>query len=140
MNPPLERDPRTHEIIGAAMEVHRELGCGFLEPVYHAALAIEFETRDLPFEHENEVPVHYRGCKLDVKYRADFICYGSVIVEVKALSRLSSIEESQLINYLKGTGIELGLLINFGGRSLEWKRFIRSDRGKGPQISQMTQI
>ena len=123
------RDPRTYEIIGAAMEVHRELGPGFLEPVYQEALAIEFELRGIPFRREVELPIHYKSRRLDTKYRADFICYDqAVIAETKALSTLSGNEEAQVINYLKATGIEVGLLLNFGERSLVHKRFILTKR------------
>jgi GxxExxY protein len=118
-----KRDPRTYAILGAAMEVHRQLGCGFLEPVYQEALALEFASQGVPFQHEVELPVFYKGQKLNVSYRADFICFDAVIVELKALSKLGGIEEAQIINYLKATGLEVGLLINFGAPSLEHKRF-----------------
>jgi len=99
-----ESDPRTYAIIGAAMEVHRQLGCGFLEPVYQEALAIELVNQTIPFQREQKFPINYTGCALETYYRPDFICFDSVIVELKALGRLTSIEESQVINYLKVTG------------------------------------
>ncbi len=108
------------------MEVHRLLGCGFLEPVYQEALAIEFDRRQIPFLREEDCPIVYKGHPLDTTYCADFICYGSVIVELKALSRMSGTEEAQVINYLKATGHKVGLLINFGTRSLEHRRFVLS--------------
>ena len=120
------RDPRTYQIIGAAMEVHRQLGCGFLEPVYQEAFAFELNLRAIPFSRELMFPVTYKGRRLSNHYRPDFICFDGVIVEVKALSRLSSTEESQLINYLKVTGYETGLLLNFGARSLQQRRFVLS--------------
>lgn len=119
-----ERDPRTHAILGAAMEVHRQLGCGFLEAVYHEALAIEFTERGISFQQEVEIPISYKQRRLQTTYRADFICFDSVVVELKALSKLSGAEESQIINYLKATGLKVGLLLNFGSRSLEFRRFV----------------
>ena len=122
-----QRDPRTYNIIGAAMEVHRQLGCGFLEPVYQEALALELKNRDIPYSRELTFPVNYKGQRLTTRYRPDFICFDGVIVEVKALNRLSSIEDSQLINYLKVTGYHTGLLLNFGTRSLQQRRFVLSN-------------
>jgi len=113
-----------YQIIGAAMEVHRELGPGFLEPVYQEALAIEFLQRSLPFEREKLLNIFYKGSKLDKTYSADFLCFDKIIVELKALTDLTSIHESQLINYLKATNLQVGVLINFGAKSLEYKRLI----------------
>jgi GxxExxY protein len=119
-------DQRTYQILGAAMEVHRRLGCGFLEAVYGEALAIEFDERGILFRREVELPVLYKSRRLNTVYRADFICYAEVLVELKALSRLSGHEESQVINYLKATGLPVGLLVNFGAESLEYHRFVHS--------------
>jgi GxxExxY protein len=124
-------DPNTYAIIGAAMEVHRHLGSGFLEAVYQKALARELLARGVPHQSEVELPVSYKGQRLDVSYRADFICYDTIVVELKALARLSGVEESQLINYLKATGLETGLLVNFGAKSLEYRRFTTKPVGDG---------
>jgi GxxExxY protein len=98
-----ERDPRTYAIIGAAIEVHRHLGCGFLEPVYQEALALELGRRNIPFRREVRLAVHYQDQLLETSYCVDFICFESVIVELKALVRMSGTEEAQVINYLKAT-------------------------------------
>ena len=121
-----ENDPRTYTIIGAAIEVHRQLGCGFLEAIYQEALSIEFAKRLVPFRREVRLPVHYKGQLLSTTYCADFICFDSVVTELKALAHMSGTEEAQLINYLKATGYEVGLLLNFGGRSLQHRRFVLS--------------
>ena len=124
----MERDPRTFAIIGAAIEVHRELGAGFLESVYQEAFARELAKREIPFRAEVELPVFYKGERLSSSYRADFVCFDSIIVEIKALGQLTGIEESQLINYLKASGHPIGLLLNFGARSLQHKRLVLSPR------------
>ena len=121
-----ENDPRTYAIIGAAIEVHKQLGCGFLEAIYQEALSIEFGKRNVPFRREVRLPVHYKGQLLSTTYCADFICFDSVVTELKALAHMSGTEEAQLINYLKATGYEVGLLLNFGGRSLQHRRFVLS--------------
>jgi GxxExxY protein len=122
----MEKDPRTYAIIGAAMEVHRQLGCGFLEAVYQEALEVELAAHEVPFRRQVTLAVAYKGQQLKCTYCADFVCFDAIIVEIKALAKLSDTEEAQIINYLKATGMELGLLINFGSRSLEYRRFIRS--------------
>ena len=123
-----QRDPLTYAIIGAAMEVHRQLGCGFLESVYQEALALELKNRKIPHRRELQFPVIYKGRELRCHYRPDFICFESIIVELKALGQLSHVEESQLINYLKVTGFQTGLLLNFGKKSLEQRRFVFTQR------------
>lgn len=115
-------DPLTYAIIGAAMAVHRILGRGFLESVYHDALALEFGLCNVPFQREFQIPVYYRETRLASTYRADFVCYDKVIVELKALPEIGGVEKAQILNYLKGTGYEIGLLINFGETSLKYER------------------
>lgn len=120
----MERDERTYKIIGAAMEVHKEMGCGFLEPVYQEALDREMEIQGIPNKAQPIIDISYKGKILEKKYQPDFICFDKVVVEIKALEKLSGIEESQIINYLKATGLKVGLLVNFGSKSLEYKRYV----------------
>ncbi len=114
-------------IVGAAMEVYNELSSGFLEGVYQEASEIEFGLRGIPFESQKELAIYYKGHRLKKSYAADFVEYQKVIVEIKAIDRLTSKDESQLLNYLSATGLEVGLLINFGGANgLEWKRMVET--------------
>lgn len=108
------------------MEVHRLLGHGFLEPVYQDALAAEFQDRAVPFLREAELAGYYKGRRLPSLYKADFICFDTIIVELKALHALSGLEGAQVLNYLKATGFERGLLLNFGQPRLEFRRFVFS--------------
>jgi len=110
------------------MEVHRELGCGFLEAVYQEALQKEFRIQGIPFMPQPVVEIRYKGQLLEKKYQPDFLCFGEVITEIKAVSSLSGVEEAQIINYLKATGLHVGLLINFGSRSLQYKRLVHNLR------------
>ncbi len=114
-----------YAIIGAAMEVHSCLGVGFLEPVYQEAMEVESRTRGLPFESQKNLEIHYKDQILHKEYVADLIYFGQIIVELKALDRLTGREEAQLLNYLKATGMKVGVLINFGSHpKLEWKRLV----------------
>lgn len=114
----------TYKIIGSCMDVHNELGCGFLEPVYQEALSIVFRDNQIPFIKEKVLDIEFRGRILDKKYVADFICFNEVIVELKATDGLADHDTAQVLNYLKATGIRLGLLINFGTTKLQYKRLI----------------
>ena len=114
-----------YAIVGAAIEVHKELGAGFLEAVYQEALELELQVRRIPFEAQKALKIKYKESELKKTYVADLICYDQIIVEQKALDRLSGTEEAQVINYLKATGVPVGLLINFGSHGkLQWKRFV----------------
>jgi GxxExxY protein len=119
-----EKDPQTYAIIGAAMEVHRQLGHGFLEAVYQEALTVEFQLRNIPFGREIPMEIHYKDRVLPCTYKADFVCYDSVIVEIKAIEKLGSVEQSQVINYLNATKMKRALLINFGAPGLQYERLV----------------
>ena len=112
-------------IIGAAMEVHKILGAGFIESVYEEALAIEFDLRAIPFERQKLIDVAYKD-KIAKQFVCDFVVYGKIIVELKAIKSISDIEQAQVLNYLKASGLSLGLLLNFGSSSLEVKRLINT--------------
>lgn len=120
----VNKDPQTYAVIGAAMEVHRHLGHGFLEAVYQEALAVEMTAREIPFQREVIPPVRYKEELLQCGYRADFICFEEVIVELKATSQLTGVDEAQAINELKTTGLHRALLVNFSAPSLEYKRLV----------------
>ena len=113
-----------YKIIGACLAVHSELGCGFLEAVYAEALEIELQSQEIPYKREEPIHIEYKGKPLKKAYVADFICYDKIIIELKAVDSLNSIHEGQVINYLKATGFKLGILINFGEKSLKYKRIV----------------
>ncbi len=113
----------TREIIGAAMEVHKTIGSGFLESVYEEALAIEFDLRKVRYERQKGIDVFYKGW-LAKQFVCDFLVGEKVLVELKALKAITGVEEAQILNYLRATGLEVGLLINFGERSLKYKRMV----------------
>ena len=121
-------EQETGKIINACMAVHRELGNGFLEGVYQDALEIEFKEQGIPYVREAKIPIYYKGHRLDKEYYADFICYGSVIVELKCVSRLVNANKAQVLNYLHGTQLQVGLLVNFAEASLKWERLTNFPR------------
>ncbi len=114
----------SYAIRGAMFAVHKELGCGFLERAYQDALEYEFKERNIPYEREKEIQIMYKGKPLGEPYRADFVCYGKIIVELKAVGTLESVHRSQVINYLKATGMKLGMLANFGEEFLSPERIL----------------
>jgi len=115
----------SYKIIGACLEVHKELGNGFLEAVYQEALEIEFINQGIPFEREKPLSINFKGHILKKKYTPDFVCYGKIIVELKALTELRTEDISQVLNYLKVSEYKLGLLVNFGESSLNYERFVK---------------
>ena len=121
----IENEELTRKIINACMEVHNELGNGFLEPVYQEALEEEFKIQGIPYVREKLLPVMYKGKQLKKEYYADFVCYDDIIVELKAVSVLSKPHKAQVLNYLNAANKEIGLLINFGETKLKWERITK---------------
>jgi len=113
-----------YKIVGACMEVHKQLGNGFLEAVYQEALEEELKIQGIPFVREKQLRIKYKGKTLKKYYISDFVCFDNVVVELKALSKLTNDHEAQVLNYLKTTGIKVGVLVNFGTRSLQYKRLV----------------
>ena len=113
-----------YKIVGACIEVHKELGPGFLEAVYQEALVMEFLNQNIPFIQKKELKIKYKNNILNKNYEADFFCYNKIIVEIKALNKLISDHEAQLLNYLKASNCKLGILVNFGEKSLKYKRMV----------------
>lgn len=122
--PNLLTDAETYVIIGAAMEVHSLLGPGFLEAVYQEALCRELEARKISFTTEVALPLYFKGNRLRTSFRADLICFGTILVELKALTAVGSAETAQVLNYLKASKLSRGLLLNFGARSLQCRRLV----------------
>ena len=115
----------SYNIQGACFEVYRTMGCGFLESVYQESLKIDFSDRGIPFDSQKELDLEYKGKRLKQRYMPDFVCYGKIIIELKAVDKIASEHKAQLLNYLHATGMRLGLLVNFGHHpKLEWKRMI----------------
>ncbi|HEX2971748.1 MAG TPA: GxxExxY protein [Tepidisphaeraceae bacterium] len=115
----------TYAVVGAAMEVYNTLGPGFLEAVYQEAIELELTDRGIPFESQKPITIGYKNHLLQKQYIADLVCYGALLAELKAIEILTTREESQLINYMKATGLRVGLLLNFGHpKNLDWKRMV----------------
>ena len=115
-------------IIGAALEVHKVLGCGFIEVVYQEALEEEFKKRNIPFEREKELLINYKEKQLSKTFRADFICYNKIIIELKAVLQFTDDHYAQLYSYLKASNLPLGILINFGIANLDYYRLPASKK------------
>ena len=116
----------SYKIIGSCIKVHQALGCGFLESVYQEALARQFQLDSIPFEREKLVNVYYNNEKLDKYFKADFLCFDKIVVELKAKPFIHQDNIEQTKNYLKSTKLQLGLLVNFGEKSLTYKRILNS--------------
>jgi GxxExxY protein len=140
------RDPETYAVLGAAMEVHRTLGAGFHEPVYQDAMALELGDRGIVHAREPQLTIRYKGRLLRATYRPDFICFDAVLVELKALTSLTSADTAQVLNYRKASRLERALLINLGRPSLEYRRLVLSsshrsaDQDDGPQLTPISQM
>ena len=115
----------SYNIRGALFSVYNELGCGFLERVYQDALEVEFRLRNIHYEREKLIQIMYKGHPLGEPYRADFVCYGKIIVELKSVSKILDVHRAQIINYLKATKMKLGFLVNFGEENIKIERIVR---------------
>ena len=113
-----------YNVKGACIEVHKYLGCGFLEKVYQDALEIELKLRGIPYEREKRAVIEYKGHIIDHDYVTDFICYDSLIVELKAVRELHDVHKAQVLNYLRATALPVGMLVNFGEKSLTDQRLV----------------
>ncbi len=125
----------THEIIGAAMEVHRQLGNGFQEVIYQRALAIELNLRNINFQREKEMPLEYKGHDIGTR-RVDFFIEDKIMLEIKAVIQLEDVHLAKAINYLEAYGLETGLLVNFGNTSLQFKRVLKPKGNQSPSQNQ----
>ncbi|NOT00574.1 MAG: GxxExxY protein [Phycisphaerales bacterium] len=119
-----------YQIVGAAMEVCNQLGCGFLEAVYQEALEMELDERRIPHAPQKRIEISYKGRVLKKEYIADFLCYDRIVIEIKAIKTITGIEEAQILNYLKATNLPLELIVNFGAPQLEWKRYANTKRNR----------
>ena len=123
----------TYKIRGCLLNIHKELGCGFLEKVYQEALEMEFNIAKIPYNREKLLPIYYKGVQLKQTYVADFVCYDNIIVELKAVSELTDLHRAQVFNYLKATNLDLGLLVNFGEASLKVERIFNYRKNQNNQ-------
>ncbi len=123
----LIEEEKTRKLIACFFEVYNHLGAGFIESVYKDALALEFNIREIPFEKEKLLYTYYKSIKLDKHFLLDFLCFDSVIIEVKAVSSILPIHKMQLHNYLKASNLKVGLLVNFGETSLKFERVIKKE-------------
>jgi GxxExxY protein len=123
----------TGKIIGCAFEVHKVLGNGFQEVIYQRALSKEFDIQGLPYQREKEIPIYYKGIDIGTR-RVDFFVYDKIMVEIKAINELENVHQAQVINYLEAYQIEIGLLINFGSPSLQFKRVMKTIKDRNSKI------
>jgi len=118
----------SYAIIGACFDVYKDKGAGFLEAVYQECLSIEFAYKSIPYIEQKELPLSYRGKRLNKTYKPDFICFDKIILEIKAVSKIADEHRSQVLNYLNASSLQLGILINFGhSPKLEYERFLLTD-------------
>ena len=119
-------EEESYKIIGTCIAVHKKLGTGFQQPIYKEVLQKEFKKNKIPFEKQKQLQVFYDGTVLKEPFTADFVCYDTIIIEIKSMSSIPQEAKQQVVNYLKATNFKLGLLINFGESSLKWKRLINT--------------
>ena len=119
-------EEETFKVIGACINVHKKLGNGFSETVYHQAIEKEFLNANIPFEEQKKVPIYYDGEPLDSFFVADFVCYNNILLDIKLVPNIQDQMQQQVVKYLKSSNIEVGMLINFGEQSLKWKRFVHT--------------
>ena len=126
-------EKETYNIRGCLINVHKELGCGFLENVYQDAFEQELKEAGIPYKREQRIQILYKGKPLNSEYIADFICYDRIIVELKAVSELTDVHFAQVLNYLTATNLDLGLLVNFGEKSLHVERIFNYRKNQNNQ-------
>ncbi|SNR37029.1 GxxExxY protein [Lutibacter flavus] len=119
-------EEETFKVIGACINVHKKLGNGFSESAYRKAVEIEFLNTNIPYEQEKKLPIYYDGELLDEFFIADFVCFDSVLLDIKSVPNIDAQMQQQVFNYLKSSPLEVGMLINFGEKSLKWKRFVHT--------------